>query len=77
MNLKLASNSQLKRNLQNQLDIYKKASDAVFGFKVIIYFTEDQLLKVKKILKELEITGDKNIYLIDARNDNKPSASKA
>jgi hypothetical protein len=74
---KLASNSQLKRNLQKQLDIYKKASDAQAGFKVIIYFTEEQFLKVKKILKELDMVDDKNIYLIDARNDNKPTGSKA
>jgi hypothetical protein len=74
---KLASNSKLKKNLQNQLDIYKKASDAEAGFKVIIYFTEQHLLRVKKILRELEMSDDKNIYLIDARNDNKPSGSKA
>ena len=40
---KLASNSQLKRNLLNQLDIYKKASDAEAGYKVIIYFTKIDL----------------------------------
>jgi hypothetical protein len=74
---KLASNSQLKRNLQNQLDIYKTASDAQAGFKVIIYFTEEQLIRVEKILRELEMTDDPNIYLVDARNDNKPSGSKA
>ncbi|MGP8152543.1 MAG: hypothetical protein ACLQBQ_00125 [Smithella sp.] len=74
---KLASNSQLKRNLQKQLDIYKKASDAQAGFKVIIYFTEEQFRKVKKILEELNMIDDKNIYLIDARNDNKPTGSKA
>lgn len=74
---KLASNSQLKRNLMKQLDIYKKASDAKFGFKVIIYFTESELKKVEKILFDLGISTNSNIILIDARYDNKPSGSKA
>jgi hypothetical protein len=74
---KLASNPQLKRNLEKQLEIYKKASDTEIGFKVIIYFSENEYDKVIKILKELNIINDLNIVLIDARIDNKPSASKA
>ena len=31
----------------------------------------------EKILRELEMEGDPNIILIDARSDNKPSGSKA
>lgn len=74
---KLAANSQLRRNLEKQLDIYMSASDAQAGYKVIIYFTAEELLKVQKILKELHMEEDPNIYLIDARQDNKPSGSKA
>lgn len=74
---KLASNSQLKRNLQKQLDIYKKASDADSGFKVIIFFNEQELLKVQGILRELKMENDTNIILVDACSDNKPSASRA
>lgn len=74
---KLASNTQLKRNLEKQLDIYKKASDAEAGFKVIIYFSNRELLKTKRILKNLKMEDDPNIYLIDAIVDNKPSGSKA
>ena len=74
---KLASNSQLKRNLQKQLQIYEKASDAQAGFKVIVYFTEGEYEKTWKILGELQMQEDKNIYLVDARTDNKPSGSKA
>ncbi|EKD26178.1 MAG: hypothetical protein ACD_79C01321G0001, partial [uncultured bacterium] len=74
---KLASNSQLKRNLEKQLEIYKTSSDANWGFKVIIYFSEDELIKTKKILKELEMDSDLYIFLVDARSDNKPSGSKA
>ena len=74
---KLARNTQLKRNLEKQVEIYKKASDAETGFKVIIYFTEDEFKKVNRILDELDLSKDKNIVLIDARIDNKPTASKA
>jgi len=74
---KLASNPQLQRNLARQLEIYKNASDAETGYKVIVYFSEQELNRVKRILKELKMEGAPNIYLIDARKDNKPSASKA
>ena len=74
---KLASNTQLKRNLHKQLDIYKKASDAEIGYKVIVFFSEDELIRVEKILKELKMERDPNIYLIDAQRENKPSGSKA
>ena len=74
---KLARNSQLKRNLGKQVDIYKKASDADKDLKVILYFTESEYERVIDILRDLGIEGDPSIILIDARSDNKPSASKA
>ncbi|MBI4698100.1 MAG: hypothetical protein HY758_04125 [Nitrospirae bacterium] len=40
---KLAGNSGLNRNLQKQLEIYKKASDAEKGYKVIFYFRTCQI----------------------------------
>ena len=72
---KLASNSQLKRNLVSQVEIYQKASDAHSGIKVIVYFSYEELEKVNRILNELGLQGRDNIVLIDARADNKPSAS--
>ena len=74
---KLATNSQLKRNLANQVAIYEKANDTKKSIKVILYFTRADLNRVQKILRELKLTDDPNIVLIDARRDNKPSASKA
>ena len=74
---KLASNPQLRRNLEKQLEIYQKASDAKVGFKVIIYFCEEELLKVEKLLRELDLATDAHVYLVDARFDNKPSGSHA
>jgi len=74
---KLASNPQLKRNLKKQTDIYKKASDAKRSIEVIIFFSEIEEKKVYSILVELALLNKENIILIDARNDNKPSASRA
>lgn len=74
---KLASNPQLKRNLANQVEIYEKANDTKKSIKVIIYFTAEELSKTTGILNELGMPGKENIVLIDARKDNKPSASKA
>lgn len=72
---KLASNPKLKQNLQNQVEIYKKANQTDKAIKAILYFSESELAKINKVLKELEIESEDAIVLIDARSDNKPSAS--
>jgi len=72
---KLASNSQLKRNLQNQVGVYEAANQTKQSLKVIIYFSEAEQQRVIDILKEIGQKDNKDIILIDARNDNKPSAS--
>jgi len=74
---KLARNTQLKRNLSHQVAIYEAASDADKSIKVIVYFHDSELARVRRILDELGLTGDPDIVLIDARSDNKPSASRA
>jgi hypothetical protein len=73
---KLASNSQLKRNLRNQTGVYEKANRTGKSIKVILYFTKEELTRVESILKELKLGNDDSIVLIDARKDNKQSASK-
>jgi hypothetical protein len=75
--MKLAKNSHLKRNLQRQAEIYKAASDAARAIKVILFFSAEEEERVAGILTELGLTNDKDIVLIDARADNKPSGSKA
>jgi hypothetical protein len=75
--MKLAKNTGLERNLQKQLPIYQAASDAKNGIKVILYFSAQEKARVEGILDKLKIFGHKDIILIDARNDNKPSGSKA
>lgn len=74
---KLASNKSLKQNLKNQVEIYKKANNIEKAIKVIMYFTTDELTKIETIFKELNIRNSDEIILIDARNDNKPSGSRA
>lgn len=71
---KLASNTKLKQNLANQVEIYEKANDTTKSIKVIIYFDDKEKTRVEKILKELKLEKKENIVLIDARN-NKKSAS--
>lgn len=71
---KLASNSKLKQNLAKQVDIYKAASETERAIKVILFFTDSEYEKLCRVLNELDLSGNEDIVLIDARN-NKESAS--
>ncbi|MDG2517379.1 hypothetical protein [Lysobacter soli] len=72
---KLARNNKLKTNLQNQVEVYEKANDTSSSITVILYFTDGEWSRVKKIMRDLKIDKALNIVLIDGRADNKPSAS--
>lgn len=75
---KLAKNTHLERNLANQSEVYEKASNSTYpSLKAILYFSPDQLERVLAILKRLKLETSPHIILIDACDDNKPSASKA
>jgi len=74
---KLASNSQLRRNLKHQAEIYMAASDADRAIKVIVYFSDSEREKVLSLLRELGLDRSRDVVLIDARSDNKISASRA
>ena len=71
---KLASNSKLKKNVENQVEIYKRAKCTGRAIKVILIFTEEEYNKVVNVLNELHLNGCKDIVLINAIND-KVSAS--
>lgn len=75
--LKLAKNSKLEANLKKQVEVYQAAADAERGIKAIIYFSYDQLMRVNEILRRLKLQKSQDIILLDARCDNKPSASNA
>ena len=74
---KLASNTKLKQNLEKQVEIYAQANQTDKTIKAILFFTESQHARVIEILKDLNLNNEPSIILIDARNDNKPSASNA
>lgn len=74
---KLGHNTQLKRNLQKQVEIYAKANNTRTSVKAIVNYTKADEARVKRILKELKLENEPSIIVIDARHDNKPSASKA
>lgn len=74
---KLASGSALKRNLEKQVAIYEKANGTRKSVKVIICYTAADQKKVARVLKDLNLQNEEAVVVIDARSDNKPSASKA
>lgn len=74
---KLAKNTGLRKNLEHQVKIYEKASEVRRSIKVIMYFSDDEFVKVKLILKDLKLEGREDVVLIDASLDTKVSASKA
>lgn len=74
---KLARNTKLEKNLRNQVATYEKASNTKPSLKVILYFSDSELNKVLRVLKTLGLFGHPDIILIDAKSENKPSASKA
>jgi hypothetical protein len=59
---KLAKNTQLRRNLQKQAEIYGKASDAQKSIKVIVFFTGAERERVVKILKSLKCLTIPTLY---------------
>jgi hypothetical protein len=75
--MKLGKNSQLRKNLEHQVPIYEAANNTNKSFKLILCYTATELDRVQRILRELNLHESPNVFVIDARNDNKPSASKA
>lgn len=74
---KLASNRKLEQNLRNQVEIYEAANRTNKSLKVIVFYSESEKNRVLSILRRLELDKDPSVVLIDARSDNKPSASVA
>ncbi len=72
---KLSSNSKLKQNLAKQVEVYKAANQTKKSIKVILYFSDMELAKTQKIMRELDMKEGKELVLIDARATNKESGS--
>lgn len=73
---KLASNSKLRQNLQNQVHLYEKANNTDKSITVLFFFTEEEKKKIDRVLEELQIKKKGNIVVIDCIKQ-KPSASNA
>lgn len=75
---KLASNSSLS-HVFTQIEIYEAANCTDGSLVVIFYFSEEEYVFAKNVVSASgynDMIGE-SIYLIDCRNDNKTSASKA
>ncbi|MDR1443222.1 MAG: hypothetical protein LBJ02_12740 [Bifidobacteriaceae bacterium] len=75
--VKLGSNSQLKLNLEKQVEVYKRAHGTPHAVKMIVCYTERDRARVAAAIQELGLADDESVVVIDARHDNKPSASEA
>jgi hypothetical protein len=75
--MKLAKNTKLEKNLANQTPIYQAASDAPKAVKAIIFFTRDEEDRARAIVERLRLAESPDVVFIDARRDNKPSGSVA
>ena len=75
---KLASNPKLD-HVFTQVEIYEAANCTDGSLIAIFYFTESEYLTARQVVVNsgYENKIDEAIYLIDCRNDNKPSASIA
>ena len=73
--IKLASNSHIEKNLKNQIDIYKTANKTEHGICMIVFTDDKEKNRVDEILARLGLENNPYIIRIDARND-KASASK-
>ena len=73
---KLASSSSLEKNILKQLEKYKEVNKTEKGIWVIIFFTYEDHQKVLKILEKNKLDNNSNYILVDARKDNKNTASK-
>ena len=62
---KLASNSKLRQNLQNQVEIYKHSNNTNKTIVVLFYFNEKDKDKLYKALEEFQLSNIENVIVID------------
>ena len=75
---KLASNTRGLKKVFEQADVYCKANSCIEKIIVVFYFEEKEYENVQKWINENNLGKfvDQDIFLINCRNDNKPSGSK-
>ena len=70
--------NKIEQSIRKQIPTYCNASFSKSKLLVIAYFTKKQKEKISKLLNKYSISDNsKEIVLIDARSDNKPSGSNA
>lgn len=76
---KLAKSSSLERNLDKQVAVYEAANKTKSSVTVVICYTAADQAKVARVIQALGLDQPdaRPLVVIDARSDNKPSASKA
>jgi hypothetical protein len=74
---KLAKSGSLKRNLEKQVAIYETANGTRNSLKVVVCYTLEDQMNLARVLTELGLADEEAVIAIDARSDNKPSASMA
>lgn len=62
---KLASNTKLKQNMQNQVQLYNKANNTDKSITVLFFFNEKEEKRIDRVLEELQIKKQENIVIID------------
>lgn len=62
---KLASNSKLRQNLQNQVEIYKQSNNTTKTIAVLFYFIENEKGRLYRILDDLQLSNLENVIVID------------
>lgn len=73
---KMASSGTLEKNILNQIETYKKTNKTKRGIWVIMVFTDKQYEKVSSLIKQYDLNPEDHI-VVDARKNNKKTASKA
>lgn len=63
--------------LTTQTDIYKRVNNTTNSIRILAFFSEKQEKMIDAVMEELNLKNDLNVIVIDARNYNKQSASKA
>jgi hypothetical protein len=72
---KLASSTTLEANVIKQLETYKKSNYTKNGIWVIMVFTDKEYEKVQNLMLKYKLDPENHI-IVDARKDNKKTASK-